>query len=80
MAFKFVKQSVSTLINGQRVRLTLDDPWRDDDPVVKAAPQFFNDEPSNVQTSLGRQSTEAPVEQATAAPGERRATKRAAKS
>lgn len=72
MALKFVKQSVSTVINGQRVRLTLDDPWRDDDPVVKAAPQFFADEPSKVQTSLGRTSTSPVVEQATAAPGETR--------
>ena len=78
MALKFVKQSVSTVVNGGRVRLFKDDPWRDDDPVVKAAPQFFVDEPSDVKTSISRFAT-APVEQATAAPGETRSTKRAAK-
>lgn len=72
MALKFVTQSVSTVINGQRVRLTKDDPWRDDDPVVKGAPQFFGDEPTEVQSSLGRSSAPSPVEQATAAPGELR--------
>lgn len=71
---KFVKQSVSTVVDGRRVRLTKDDPWRDSDPIVKAAPQFFADEPSEVCTSEGRVS--APVEQATAAPGEKRPTPR----
>lgn len=51
MALKFVKQSVSTVVGETRIRLTKDDPWRDDDPVVKACPQFFTDEPSKVQTS-----------------------------
>lgn len=54
MALKFVKQSVSTVVGGSRIRLTKDDPWRDDDPIVKAAPQFFGDEPSKVQTSLSK--------------------------
>ena len=74
MALKFVKRSVSTMVDGRRVRLTKDDPWRDDDPVVKAVPAFFVDEPSEVRTSLSRQSTV--VEQATAAPGEKRNTPR----
>lgn len=72
MALKFVKQSVSTVVNGSRVRLSKDDPWRDDDPIVKAAPQFFADEPSKVQTSAVKVATPV-VEQATAAPGEKRA-------
>lgn len=75
MALKFVKQSVSTVVNGARVRLTKDDPWRDDDPVVKALPDFFVDEPSEVQSSLSRQAT-VPVEQATAEPGEVRGAPR----
>ena len=75
MSLKFVRSSVSTVIDGRRVRLTKDDPWRSDDPVVVAAPGFFADEPSEVQTSQGRQST-APVEQATAAPGEKRNTRK----
>ena len=77
MALKFVKQSASTMIDGRRVRLTKDDPWRSDDPVVKAAPQFFVDEPSKVQSSLAPASAPV-VEQATAAPGEKRARGRKA--
>lgn len=77
MALKFVKQSASTLIDGKLVRLVKDDPWRDDDPIVVAAPEFFVDEPSKVQTSVARVSL-SPVEQATAAPGEKRAPRRAA--
>ena len=79
MALKFVNQSVSTMINGSRVRLTKDDPWRDTDPVVVAAPQFFDDEPSKVQTSVVPERAAAdsdPVEQATAEPGQVRSTLR----
>ena len=68
MSLKFVKQSVSTVVDGKRVRLTKDDPWRDDDPIVVAAPQFFVDEPSKVHSSLPKFSAPV-VEQATAAPG-----------
>lgn len=80
MALKFVKQSVSTVVDGARVRLSKDDPWRDDDPIVKAAPQFFVDEPSEVKTSISRFASAAPVEQATAEPGETRSPKRSPKS
>ncbi len=59
MALKFVKQSVRTMVGGTRVRLTKDEPWRDDDPVVCALPQFFVDEPSKVQTSLSREALAA---------------------
>lgn len=74
MALKFVKQSVSTMVDGRRIRLTKDDPWRSDDPVVLAVPDFFVDEPSKVQTSAPRFASPV-VEQATAAPGERRTRK-----
>ena len=74
MAIKFVKQSVSTVVDGSRVRLTKDDPWRADDPVVVALPEFFRDEPSKVQSSAARVSAPLVVEQATAAPGEARKT------
>ena len=59
MAIKFVKQSVSTVVDGSRVRLTKDDPWRADDPVVVALPEFFRDEPSKVQSSAARVSAKA---------------------
>ena len=50
---------------GDRVTLHFDEPWDAKDPVVKARPDLFADEPTYVA---------ATVEQATAAPGETRAT------
>jgi hypothetical protein len=53
--------------------------WPADDPVVQAAPALFSRDPrfgvsySNPPAELA----EAPVEQATAAPGEKRNTRRA---
>lgn len=82
MALKFVKQSVSTVVGETRIRLTKDDPWRDDDPVVKACPQFFTDEPSKVQTSApkagavreeGAPEVEAPEAEPEKAPRARKA-------
>lgn len=57
---------------GERVRLNPNQTWYADDPFVKAHPGFFADDPVNVSRSSGYR----PVEQATAAPGEKRATRR----
>lgn len=49
--------------------------WPDDDPVVLAHPDMFTSEPGNERLLRSSQDTitrPAPVEQATAAPGERR--------
>lgn len=52
--------------------------WRADDPVVQSHPDWFGDTPKVVRTTLPRHlQGEPPVEQATAAPGEKRATTRA---
>lgn len=56
---------IHTLVPGE--------PWAADDPLVKAHPECFSSEPKRVKTS-GRGWT--PVEQMTAAPGEKRTTKR----
>jgi len=71
----FVKESVSTFVADARVRLVADEAWDASDPVVKALPGLFADRPSVVRGSV------APVEAATAAPGEKRsvAKKSAAK-
>lgn len=52
--------------NGVPVVIHVGEHWRADDPVVKANPGLFTDDPF-----IGVRST-LPVEQATAAPGERR--------
>lgn len=50
--------------------------WRSDDPIVKARPDWFSDMPKIVRTTLPRHlQGEPPVEQATAAPGEKRVTR-----
>lgn len=54
--------------------------WSADDPVVKAHPGLFSDDPRYGLTYSvpPPEMAEAPVEQATAAPGEKRATRRSA--
>jgi len=70
MAYKFANTTATVYENGMRLQLTVDDIWEASDPFVKARPDLFNDEPVRVN---------ATIEQATAAPGETRTTKRAAK-
>lgn len=60
-----------TFIKGRRVVIHVDAPWDASDPAVKARPDLFSDEP------IDRQGI-APVEQATAVPGEKRTTARKA--
>lgn len=69
---KFVKQSVTTAIDGAKVRLTQGDAWEGDDPLVKARPDLFTDRPEKVHSSAEPNSVTRHVEQATAAPGEKR--------
>lgn len=57
---------------GGRVHLRKGEAWLASDPFVKARPEFFAKAPTVVKQS----SAKGLVEQATAAPGERRATKR----
>jgi len=47
--------------------------YEDDDPIVVAAPWYFIDEGQVEDTSVP---TEVPIEAATAAPGQKRATRR----
>ena len=51
--------------------------WPADDPVVKANPDLFSEDPRwGMNYSVEPDGYDAPVEQATAAPGERRQTRR----
>lgn len=62
---------VSTVLwQGGRVRLHPDQKWDPEDPFVKARPEFFSAHPQMVAHSAPE------VEQATQAPGEKRATRR----
>ena len=64
----FVKQSVSTVVEGRPVRLTKNDAWDADDVVVKSRPDLFSDLPEKLLSST--EPVSAPIEQATARPGE----------
>jgi hypothetical protein len=65
MTLKFAN-CTTWIANGHLIQ---DEAWDADDPIVKARPDLFNDEPSVVR---GVRKVEAPVETATAAPGEKR--------
>lgn len=56
-----------------RVELHIDDVWDGDDPFVRTRPDLFSATPLRIHRTVPI----APVEQATAAPGEKRTTRRA---
>lgn len=60
---------------GLRIQLVADQIWDANDPVVKARPDLFNSEPRKVNRTTADKA--APVEAASAAPGEKRTTRRA---
>lgn len=62
------------IANGHLIQ---DEAWDADDPVVKARPDLFNDEPSVVR-GVRKAPVEDGVETATAAPGEKRTRTRRA--
>jgi hypothetical protein len=67
---KFARTTASVGYNGRLIRVVEDDAWLADDAFVRTHPELFGDSPRNLFTADGR------VEQATAAPGERRTSKR----
>jgi hypothetical protein len=63
---------------GYPIRILIGSHWRADDPVVRDHPDLFSEDP---RTGLSQSAAlpdveDAPVEQATAGPGERRAVRR----
>lgn len=70
MAYKFANTTATVYDNGKRVQLAVDQIWDASDPFVKSRPDLFEDQPALLRGT---------IEQATAAPGETRTTKRAAK-
>lgn len=84
MADQFVIAVADTTVfhNGSPVSIVSGQIWQADNPVVKARPGLFTDDflaSGFVRVETSPVLREAPVEQATAAPGEKRATKRTAK-
>lgn len=66
------------LPNGATVRVSKGQHWPAEDPVVKAAPQLFSTDPRwGMAYTVEPDGYDAPIETATAAPGERRTTRRA---
>lgn len=71
--YVFARSTTSTGSGDGRVfQIREGEVWAADDPLVKANPDLFSDEP----TKLSRSSAVRSVEQATAAPGEVRNVKR----
>ena len=71
--FKFVKEPVMIGWRGQSLFLKANSVWDAADPVCRAHPELFADSPEVVETSSG--ALYRGVEQATAAPGEKRASR-----
>ena len=68
--FKFCTSACVVGWQGQTFHLSTNTVWRADDPFVKAHPDLFADSPERVESSGGI--ITRGIEQATAAPGERR--------
>lgn len=70
----YVYASATTILahEGEKVRIYEGEVWAGSDPVVLANPSLFSAKP----TKLRRTTPEAPVETATAAPGEKRSTRK----
>ena len=74
--YVFAQCSASVRMEGFPFPIAEGDVFRDDDPVVLAHPSMFAaDPPAKVVRYYGRR-PEAPVEQVTAGPGERRPVRR----
>ena len=77
MSYKFANQTCKVFLSdGRAAQIHAGQAWSTASQVVKERPEMFDDDPPVVH---GAATVEAPVEQMTAAPGEKRATKRAAK-
>lgn len=72
MAYAYANCSTVFAEGIRKIRLTEGDVWDADDPFVKAHPELFSVEP----TKLKRTTKDSTVEQATAAPGEKRGARR----
>jgi len=72
----FAQASLSAGSPVDRVRLKAGEPWWADDPFVLANPDLFGQYPPDLRMVRGARGASVTVEQATAAPGERRGVRR----
>lgn len=76
MAHAYAAITGSVSWRGQTYRLTKDDVWTADDPLVKGRPDLFRATPEVVRSSTATGTrADRPVERATRAPGEKRTGK-----
>jgi len=77
--YVFVRQTQAVSLGNERVMLTAGEAWPATDPVVKANPDAFAPTPTRARSfdaGVVRTFDTERIEQATAAPGERRNTRR----
>lgn len=79
MKVVYATASTQTWSAGRPVSIVVGQHWPADDPIVKAFPDLFSDDP-RYGLHFTVAPDDAPAEQATAAPGEKRSTKRPAAS
>lgn len=75
----YARSTTSVAHGGLRITLHAGEVWDATDSVVAAYPDHFSAKPITVRRFGGDGVIDAPIEQATAAPGEKRSTRRAAK-
>ena len=71
MSYVYANCEAVVYEDGKRIQLVRDQIWDASDPIVKARPDLFSKEPRQVNRTI------VPVEAASAAPGEKRTTRRA---
>jgi hypothetical protein len=76
MQYKFALGSCVVHVGGNPVNLTAGEAWDATDEVVATHPGMFGDEPPFVRRLIGGLAQYQVVEEASAAPGEKRTTRR----
>jgi uncharacterized Fe-S cluster protein YjdI len=71
--YAYAKSTTIIAHEGEKVRLYEGEVWSAADPVVKGHPELFADKPTKLRRTVPEA---APVETATAVPGEKRTTRR----
>jgi hypothetical protein len=76
MQLKYAQVTCVTSVDGTLVNITAGEAWDADDLVVRTKPDLFSDDPPFVRRYEGGLVQSFVVEEASAAPGQRRSTKR----
>lgn len=74
-AYVYAITEASVWVDGDHYTTHVDQAWESNHPFVKARPDLFRSDPADPKVRV----SEPEVEQATAAPGEKRTTKRTTK-